>query len=290
MEGWNQITEAIDRVAREDGPEAAAELVEYILMRFDDSRLLRILGDYEGEAVINTSIKGMLLLILNRLISIDDKLSDHYTELTGINSSAAMLAKYSELRSTPNEQYVRQRYGELRQSYQFRRCRQVASPDSSMELYEFCNPVARIQSEHNGITDVHPNGAFVRVAQNHQLGLNEYVYTSFVFTWWLDGQQVAPVLWNGLTNTLWFELLSQPYIPYQVGEPWPEAATIDSKTTGHGYVILRDQLRYNAHDYLYANIRMYLRTDDNDPQIEWFQSGRLQCQLDIYTGWIQSLE
>lgn len=298
--GWDQITQALDTVAREYGPETAAELAERLLMRYDDSRIVQILGDYANEQTPNTSIKGMLHQIVLLLRDIDDKLTDQHAELTAINSSTEMLAKYGELRSHANETYVRSKYGELRQSYRFKRVRQVQPPRYDPVyypdgvLYEFYAPTPRIQSPDNRVVDQGLRGCHVRIAQNHQLGLSEYVYTSLVFTWYLDDQQVAPVVWyhqpTSVRNTMYLTLSAQPYIPVYVTDPRPETVQdYSSIDGGFGYFIYRQQLRYDAHDYLWLNVCMLVAQDD-DPQVDWFTSGALQCQVDVYTGYINSLD
>ena len=301
MIGWDQITQALDAVAREYGTDAAAELAERLLMRYDDSRIVRILGDYENEPIPNTSIKGMLYRILQELAvlrDIDAKLADNYVELSAINQSTTRLAKYSPLQPTVNDQQIG-RYGELRQSYIFRAVRRLEPPryepaPINRHKYEFFAPIARIPSPHNGVVDAGDHGCHVRIAQNHQLGLSPYVYTSFIFRWYLNGQQVAPVIWqtaSGDANYLDVTLSSQPYIPIYANDPnRPETVqAYDSIGGGFGYIIYRKQLRYDAHDYLWMNVCMIV-WHDNDPQVPWFQSGSLQCQLDVYTGYINDLD
>lgn len=300
---WDQITAAMDAVAREHGPEAAAELAERLLMRYDDTRIVRILGDYDGERVEGKSIKGMLALILDRLNALYDiksRLDDQYLEMTAINSSTAMMAKYGALRSTVNEVYARSRYGELRQSYRFRRVRQVQPPrydpsyyPANHRLYEFAAPVARIPSEHNAVVDQGIHGCHVRIAQNHQIGLSPYVYTSLVFTWYLPGdERFAPVIWYGSSDIhkMYLALSSQPYIPVYASDPQPERVELYTSTTGgYGYWIYRQQLHFDAHGHLWLNVCMLVEEDD-DPQVPWFASGEVQCQVDVYTGYINSLD
>ena len=301
MIGWDQITKVLDAVAREYGTDAAAELAERLLMRYDDSRIVRILGDYEGEPIPETSIKGMLYRILQELAvlrDIDAKLADQYLELAGINESATTLAKYSPLREQVNS-VTAGKYGELRQSYQFRAVRRLDALRYDFQYpnrheYEFYAPIARVPSPHNAAVDEGIHGCHVRIAQNHQLGLSEYVYTTLAFTFYLDGQQVAPVLWqnyhSGTANYLKTTLSAQPFIPVYANDPRPE--TVPAYTSiggGFGYILYYNQLSYNAHDYLWLNVCMIV-WHDNDPQVEWFQSGKLQCRVDVYNGYVMSLD
>lgn len=295
---WEQITAAMDAVAREYGPEVAAELAERLLMRFNDTRIVQILGDYAGEPISNTSIKGMLFRMLTVLENIDAKLADQYVELTAINSSTTTLAQYSPLREQVNS-VTAGRFGELRQSYQFRGVRRLDTLRYDFQYpnrheYEFFAPIARVQSPHNAVVDEGIHGCHVRIAQNHQLGLSEYVYTTMAFTFYYNGQQVAPVLWqhahSGTANYLKTTLSAQPFIPVYVTDPRPETVSAyDSIGGGFGYILYRKQLAYDAHDYLWLNVCMIV-WHDNDPQVEWFESGRLQCRVDVYTGYINSLE
>lgn len=99
---WDRISRIVTDVSRDDVYRAVT--LARRLIGMNDERLLRILGDYENEEVYNTSIKGMLFLILLELQQIRNNLTD-------INAGVNTIRRYSKDISTkPNKRWILDQY------------------------------------------------------------------------------------------------------------------------------------------------------------------------------------
>ena len=103
---WHRVADVVATVARDD-LDGAIDLAERLLMSgFDDSRLLRILGDYSGEAIPNRSIKGMLLLILNRISELIEIQNQMLTSTESIQTTTSTMLKHGSMFKAAPSQYA----------------------------------------------------------------------------------------------------------------------------------------------------------------------------------------
>lgn len=101
---WHRVADVVATVARDD-LDGAINLAERLLMsRFDDSRLLRILGDYAGEQIYNRSIKGMLMAIVDALRELIEIQNQMLVSTESIQTTASTMLRHgSTFKAKPSE-------------------------------------------------------------------------------------------------------------------------------------------------------------------------------------------
>lgn len=267
---WQKVTDIVDEVARQYSIDDAIALAER-LKGMNDERIVRILGDYEGEPVFDTSIKGMLNRILNVLQVIDAKLETVEYNVEAISDKSSQMLKYgSNFRSTPSE-FAQNILNTMLHAYRFRSTDWVNREIDEI-IFEARRPEpVRFAEPHTGVL-----GNFVRIPQNAMLGLEPQVVHSFKVMALVYGDFINPP-WN----TVLVDLYSQP-----VDDTYYQITTLSPsvRDPNKGFSIYWQQLNYlnPSTDYIWAKIRAYVPTDDW--AYPWFSGRVVEWRLEQYAG------